>query len=100
MTSFLPAPGGHSRTYYGAGRVVGGHDAYEDFSTSSAVRYSESYSYAEGGYSGAHGFSGGTGGYYPYGGLDYGVGGYANDRARVAGRDRNGFLTWAGKPVR
>ena len=101
VTSFLSAQGGHSQTYYGAGRVVGVYDAYDDFSTSGAVRYSENYGYADGGHGGAYsyGFTGGSSGYSPYGAAGYGAGGYA-DRARVAGRDRDGFLTWAGKPVR
>ena len=95
--TYLSARGGHARPSYGSGRAVGVYDAYEEFSESGGVRYSESYS-RDGGY----GFSGdwGSGGYYPYGGVGYGAGGYGYDRARVAGRDRDGFLTWAGKPVR
>lgn len=85
---YLSAQGGHAQTVYGAGRVVGVYDAYAESSSSRSVRYSESY---------------GSSGFHPYGGLGYeagGYGGYAYDRARVAGRDHNGFLTWAGKPVR
>jgi hypothetical protein len=86
---YISARGGHAQTVYGAGRVVGIYDAYAESSSSSSIRYSESY--------------GSSGGFHPYGGVAYEAGGYAEygyDRARVAGRDRNGFLTWAGKPVR
>ncbi len=86
IASFLSARGGHAQTSYGPGRVVGVHDAYEASSSSSAF-YSESYG----------------GGFYPYGAVGYGAGGYADhdlDRARVAGRDAAGFLTWPGKRVR
>lgn len=121
VASFLSAQGGHVETSYGVGRVVAVYDSYEE-SSSSSVSYSESYGYG-GGYSGGHhggyaggggyvgggygyGFTGGVGqpgGFYPYGGVGYGAGGYAGydvDRARVAGRDPNGFLTWPGKRVR
>ena len=96
--TYLSAHGGHAQTSYGSGRAVGVYDAYEDFRESSTVRYSESYSRY-----GVSGDWGGAGGLYSYGGVGYGAGGYGGydeGRARVAGRDRNGFLTWAGKPVR
>jgi hypothetical protein len=99
VASFLSAQGGHAQTAYGAGRVVGSYDAYEESSSSSAVSYSESY--GAGGY--GYGFTGGvggSGGFYPYGGVGYGAGGYADGPARVAGRDPHGFLTWPGKRVR
>jgi len=87
----------------------GVHEGYEVSRSRSAIRYSESYGYGDFGYGGAYGygFTGGVGassGFYPYGGVGYesgGYGGYYEDgRARAAGRDRNGFLIWAGKPVR
>lgn len=96
--TYLSAHGGHAQTSYGSGRAVGVYGAYEEFSESSAARYSESYA-RDGGY-GFSGDWGGAGGFYPYGAVGYGAGGYGYDRARVAGRDRNGFLAWAGKPVR
>lgn len=66
----------------------GGH-AYSQ-SAGAAIRYSESYGYESG-------FAAGGG--YAYGGMGYG--GYFDDgRARVAGRDSAGFLTWPGKSVR
>jgi hypothetical protein len=98
---YRSAQGGHAQTSYGAGRVVGVYDAYEDFSSSSAVRYSESYSggYVGGGYDYGYVGGGASSSFYPYGGVGYGAGGYA-DGARVAGRDAQGFLTWPGKRVR
>jgi uncharacterized membrane protein YgcG len=115
VASFLSAEGGYTQTTYGPGRVVAVYDSYEE-SSSSSVSYSESSSYGHGGYGGGYvsggaygyggGFTGGvgaSGGFYPYGGVGYGAGGYAGgdvDRARVAGRDPNGFLTWPGKRVR
>jgi hypothetical protein len=108
VASFLSAEGGYTQTTYGPGRVVAVYDSYEE-SSSSSVSYSESSSYGRGGaYSGGYGggLAGGvgqSGGFYPYGGVGYGAGGYAGgdvDRARVAGRDPNGFLTWPGKRVR
>ncbi len=103
VASVLSAQGGHARTSYGAGRVLGVYDAYEESSSSNAVSYSESYSH--GGYGGGYGYGftggvGGSGGFYPYGGVGYGAGGYADGPARVAGRDAAGFLTWPGKRVR
>ncbi len=98
---YLSAQGGHGQTGYGAGRVVGIYDAYEDFSSSSSVSYSERY--GGGSYGGGYGFTGGvggSGGYYPYGGVGYGAGGYADRPIRAAGRDQAGFLTWPGKRVR
>lgn len=97
---------------HGQGRLAyGASSVYESYSESSALNSSVTYS-GYGGHGYGYGFTGGVGGYdgyggyggyggfYPYGGVGYSAGGYRDGRARVAGRDRDGFLTWAGKPVR
>ena len=126
ITSFIAAEGGHTEVTYSRPRVVAVYDSYESTTESFRGSYSESYSggyaggYGYGGgygggiaggaggaYGGGYAYGGGAaggvggGGFYPYGGVGYGAGGYAGGgqvyRARVAGRDPNGFLTWPGK---
>lgn len=85
--------GGHG---YGGGQGYAGGYGY-NVAGGYGGGYGSGYASGAGigyGLDGGVGYS--DGGFYPYGAYGYQNGGYGY-RARVAGRDPNGFLTWPGK---